>query len=154
MRLRRMTSEEFGDWLPELAADYGAEQAAVGLYRPAEATGKVLAELERALPDGVDTADHVFLVAEDDHGFLGRLWLGLVHPRGVPDQAWINDIEVAEHRRGEGLGRELLTAAEAEIRSRGIGSVGLNVFGPNAVARRLYESAGYEVVTQQMRKRL
>ena len=33
-------------------------------------------------------------------------------------------------------------------------AIGLNVFGPNTVARNLYESAGYEVATLQMHKQL
>jgi hypothetical protein len=32
--------------------------------------------------------------------------------------------------------------------------LGLNVFGDNEIARNLYQSAGYGVVTQQMVKRL
>jgi ribosomal protein S18 acetylase RimI-like enzyme len=32
--------------------------------------------------------------------------------------------------------------------------VGLNVFGTNQTAIRLYESLGYEVLSQQMAKRL
>jgi ribosomal protein S18 acetylase RimI-like enzyme len=33
-------------------------------------------------------------------------------------------------------------------------SVGLNVHGPNAVARALYDSLGYQVTAQQMKKAL
>ncbi len=42
----------------------------------------------------------------------------------------------------------------ALVHPRGVGSLGLNVFGSNEAARRLYESAGYAVTTQQMQKRL
>jgi hypothetical protein len=40
----------------------------------------------------------------------------------------------------------------ARSRSRWLRSI--NVFGSNTVARRLYASAGYDVVSQQMRKPL
>jgi ribosomal protein S18 acetylase RimI-like enzyme len=40
------------------------------------------------------------------------------------------------------------------VRSRGVGALELNVFGDNARAIRLYETFGYHVVTQQMRKSL
>jgi hypothetical protein len=33
-------------------------------------------------------------------------------------------------------------------------AIGLNVFGPNTVARTLYESAGYQVASLQMHKAL
>jgi ribosomal protein S18 acetylase RimI-like enzyme len=78
----------------------------------------------------------------------------LVHPRGVADTAWIFDIEVFAEHRGRGLGRALLSAAEEEVARHGAANLGLNVFGSNEVARRLYESAGYVVITQQMQKRL
>ena len=56
--------------------------------------------------------------------------------------------------RGAGYGRALLTAAEEELRHRGAPAVGLNVFGHNQVAVRLYTSSGYRVTSQQMLKEL
>jgi ribosomal protein S18 acetylase RimI-like enzyme len=35
-----------------------------------------------------------------------------------------------------------------------VGTIGLNVFGPNTAARNLYESAGYEIASLQMHKEL
>jgi hypothetical protein len=45
-------------------------------------------------------------------------------------------------------------AAERETAQRGVTTIGLNVFGANVVVRRLYESAGYDVTSLQMRKPL
>ncbi|MGH3260272.1 MAG: GNAT family N-acetyltransferase [Streptosporangiaceae bacterium] len=64
------------------------------------------------------------------------------------------DIEVNEEHRGQGYGRALLQAAEQEAARGGSQAIGLNVFGTNTVARRLYESAGYEITAMNMRKRL
>jgi ribosomal protein S18 acetylase RimI-like enzyme len=90
-----------------------------------------------------------------DGTYIGVVWLGgLTHPRGTPDCAFIYDIEIDEGHRGAGYGRALLTAAEDAVRSRGVGAVELNVFGDNARAIRLYQTSGYRVVTQQMRKSL
>jgi ribosomal protein S18 acetylase RimI-like enzyme len=44
--------------------------------------------------------------------------------------------------------------AEREARARGMTSLGLNVHGQNTAARSLYDSLGYHVMTQQMRKPL
>jgi ribosomal protein S18 acetylase RimI-like enzyme len=52
---------------------------------------------------------------------------------------------VAPERRGEGIGRRLLTEIEAWIVSSGGTAVRLSVTDVAAAARRLYESAGYEV---------
>ncbi|MFI7026227.1 GNAT family N-acetyltransferase [Micromonospora sp. NPDC049900] len=51
-------------------------------------------------------------------------------------------------------GRKLLAAGEDVVRRHGVSSLELNVFGDNDRARRLYQSSGYRVVTQQMRKTL
>lgn len=64
------------------------------------------------------------------------------------------DIEVLENQRGSGNGRALLREVESAVRNAGIGAMELNVFGRNTAAVRLYESSGYGVTTQQMRKQL
>jgi ribosomal protein S18 acetylase RimI-like enzyme len=90
----------------------------------------------------------------DDGTPIGWLWLGLTHPRGVPDCGFVYDIEIAEDHRGGGLGRALLAAGEDVLRSHGLSAVELNVFGDNTRAIGLYSSTGYRVVRQQMRKDL
>jgi len=44
--------------------------------------------------------------------------------------------------------------AEQRCRQLGLTSLRLNVFGPNVVARRLYESLGYEITSQSMANQL
>ena len=56
---------------------------------------------------------------------------------------FIYDIYVDPAWRGRGLGRAAMLLADEEARVRGIRRVELNVFGGNAVARRLYLSLGY-----------
>jgi GNAT superfamily N-acetyltransferase len=149
-----MTTEEFGRFRDRVVADFAAEQVRAGTWQVTEAESLSRAGLDEQLPLGPDTAGQLVLTAEDDEGPIGALWLGLEHPRGVPDTAWIQDIDIAPSRRGHGFGRALLSAAEQLITERGISALGLNVFGANEVARNMYASAGYEVVTQQMRKQL
>jgi len=54
----------------------------------------------------------------------------------------------------QGFGRQLLAALETEIAGHGCTTIGLNVFADNGIARQLYESAGYEVTSMHMRKRV
>ena len=68
--------------------------------------------------------------------------------------AWVNDIEVDEACRGRGYGRQAMLLAEQAARNRGMTSIGLNVHGRNTIARALYDSLGYEVMSQQMKKPL
>lgn len=154
MLVRPMTEAEFDHWRRRLVLEYAQDQVTAGTWSADEAERRSAEGLDEELPDGQATADQVFLTAEDEQGAVGIIWLSLTHPRGAPDTAWISDLEVVAERRGQGLGRALLAEAEREIADRGIGALGLNVFGYNASARRLYDSAGYHVVTQQMRKQL
>ena len=154
MRLREMTAEEYAEYRPTLVREYAAEQVWIGRFSAQDAEAEVDRELAELLPDGPATAGQPLLVAEDDEGRVGVLWLSLTHPRGVPDTGWIQDIQVVEHRRGQRLGRELLAAAEEEIRRHGLKSLALNVFGHNSVARSLYTSAGYQTTNVIMRKYL
>jgi ribosomal protein S18 acetylase RimI-like enzyme len=52
-------------------------------------------------------------------------------------------VAVDPARRGEGLARALLAAAEAELRSLGIQDLHLEVRVSNAAARALYEACGW-----------
>ena len=54
--------------------------------------------------------------------------------------------------RGKGYGRQTMQAAEQYVTSHGGKRLGLNVFGPNTVARRLYESMDYQVLAVGMYK--
>ena len=51
---------------------------------------------------------------------------------------------VKPERRGAGIGTALLAAAEDEARRCGLPYMALMVTEENAVARRLYERAGYQ----------
>ena len=84
---------------------------------------------------------------------MGLLWLAMHSPDGV-QAGWIHAIEVDGAHRGNGYGRELMLLAVVESRRRGLTALRLNVFGPNVVARQLYESLGYEITSQNMAKRL
>ena len=150
-----MTPAEYVEWQATLAEEYAAEQVAAGRWGAEGAVQRAIDENAETLPEGRDTPRMLFLrgIAEDGQP-VGQAWVCLDHPRGAPDVAFLYDIEVAADRRGSGLGRALLEAVEAEVRAAGVGALELNVFGQNATARRLYESSGYTVITQQMRKSL
>ena len=106
------------------------------------------------MPDGLDTAGQLLWRLVADGQPVGWLWLAIPGQPGGPDMAWVNVVAVDEAFRGRGYGREAMLLAEAEARSRGMRSVGLNVHGSNTVARSLYESLGYQVTAQQMKKPL
>jgi ribosomal protein S18 acetylase RimI-like enzyme len=110
-------------------------------------------DFDHLLPDGTRSRGQLLYVAIDDAERVGALWLSTQSPDGAP-AAWICEVEVDDVHRGRGYGRAIMLCAEQECAKRGIAEIRLNVFGSNAVARGLYESLGYDVLTQKMGKRL
>jgi ribosomal protein S18 acetylase RimI-like enzyme len=150
-----MTPDEFAQWQDQIAEDYAAEQVAAGRWPSAGAVERARDENRELLPEALETPRMLLLRGVDDDGEpVGRAWASLDHPRGAPGVAFLYDIEVLEPCRGRGYGRALLMAVEDAVREAGAQALELNVFGTNQTAISLYSSAGYAVITQQMRKPL
>ena len=152
--VRPRTDAEFAALRPRMVREYAADRVRAGDWDPADAERLAAESHDQLLGAGVRTPGMLLLVAEAPGGDpVGHLWLALERAPGTAG-AWIYDIEIAPERRGQGFGRALLHAAEVEAARHGAASIGLNVFGTNDVARRLYQSAGYRVATMQMNKEL
>jgi len=154
LALRPMLPDEFVTYLDRAIDDYAAE-----LERNGKATGEAAQIASRAsfdslLPDGLATLGHTVLVATGpSHAErIGVLWFG--PSTDDPAMAWIYDITVDEEKRGRGWGRAIMRAFEGEARMRGFTRAGLNVYGDNHIARRLYESLGYAETARQLHKDL
>jgi ribosomal protein S18 acetylase RimI-like enzyme len=152
--LRPMTATELAERLPALIEGYADDIARAGRVPAESAREEAERQTTSLLPEGVDTRDALVLMAEDDGRPVGWIWLGLPGGTNGRDSAWVYNVEVDEGERGRGYGRAMMLAAEGELTRRGVSRLGLNVFADNAVARRLYESLGYQVTSQQMAKAL
>ena len=151
--LRPMTDAEFTAYRARAEREYAAQVADSGQLDPESAAARAAEDYARLLPDGLATP-HMHLwtavVAEEPVG-LG--WIE-VQPREAGNTAWVYDIQVGEGRRGKGHGRGIMLALQQAARDLGAVSVGLNVFGHNTRAIRLYESLGYSVTGLQMKLEL
>jgi len=102
----------------------------------------------------------VTLVAEIGGSVVGFLSFAIEEDPGTfvrPEHrrhAMIWDISVDAASRGQGVGRALLTAAEAHAKATGIGEIRLYVLESNARARRIYDEAGYRTYERLMAKRI
>ena len=150
-----MTSEEFDRFRAYSIVQYAVAHTSVGNWSEEEAIEKSTQAINELLPDGAQTEGTLVLTALTGEGIpIGYLWIGLQRKGGSPGEAWIYDIELYEQFRGNGYGRALLALAETESRKNGVKKLGLNVFGNNTIARKLYASAGYETTAIQMSKEL
>ena len=153
VQLRPMTEEEYAVWREQSVREYAVDIAKSRDLEPAAAVAQSAGEFAELLPDGLASKDmHLFTAVVDDEQ-VGMGWFEL-RQRASGVSAWIYDISVDPDRRGQGLGRGLLDALHDAARRVGATSMTLNVFGDNATAIRLYESSGYAVTSQQMRREL
>jgi ribosomal protein S18 acetylase RimI-like enzyme len=139
-------------WLAAETAGYVGDLVASGEDRGA---AERLAErqLSRLFPGGRPASgQHVFTVVEDGRA-VGTLWIGSALD-GPPDHWWVWSITIDAGSRGRGIGSATMQLGEAEARRHGATRIGLNVFGSNTVARRLYRRLGYEEAAVTMRKLL
>lgn len=153
-RTRPMTQDEFARWRRTEIDSYAVELHDSGARATLEeARVQAADQLASFLPEGLETDGmHLLQVLDEAGDPVGDLWLG-PHPRR-DDAGWVYDVEIRAERRGEGFGRRAMLAAEGICRERGWAEIGLNVFGPNATARALYDSLGYRVVNTNLTKRL
>jgi GNAT superfamily N-acetyltransferase len=95
------------------------------------------------------------LVAEDGGiltGFIGLLTLP-VYEHDAPI-GWILALCVAEDRRGRGIGRALLNAADEHYRAQGVVDVRLHSGFQRDGAHEFYEKMGFDKSGYRFKKRL
>lgn len=147
--LRHKSADDRKTWLVGMWDDYRNDLLDAGNSLEEAEKNLERNRSQLLVADDLANDQYVFNVTRDDQK-VGILWLGA----RSSTEWWIYDIVIDAEFRGTGLGRPTLRAAEEWVRSRGGSRLGLNVFGPNAVARHLYDAAGYQVMSQQMYKDL
>ncbi|MBL6852272.1 MAG: GNAT family N-acetyltransferase [Alphaproteobacteria bacterium] len=119
----------------------------------------VAAEHMAVLDKRLDEYGGAIFLAEDDGGPLG--W-AVVHET-VDDifvieserrMAYIDELYLIERARGMGAGRVLIAACEDWAKGRGIGVIMIGVLAKNGRAHAIYNAAGYEDNSIQLRKYL
>ena len=87
---------------------------------------------------------HHLAVALDGETVVGMAsGVRYVHP-DKPPELFINEVSVSQPCRGQGLGRRLVDALQGHARTLGCVAAWVLTEPDNAVARRLYASAGGE----------
>lgn len=105
---------------------------ACGLLRPWNDPHADIARA-RAAPQS-----EIFVMADDDGTIVASVMAGDDGHRG-----WPYYVAVSPDRRGEGLGRAIMTHAEDWLKAQGVGKVNLMIRAGNPV-QKFYEAVGYE----------
>ncbi|WP_134671929.1 GNAT family N-acetyltransferase [Halorussus marinus] len=99
-------------------------------------------------------ADRLLVAREADSivGFVGFATESGAYEQDV-DRGVVRNIYVDPDRRGEGIGSELLGAAESALAEAGVDTVVLDVLADNDAARRFYRRHGYRPHRVELEKR-
>lgn len=130
-------------------------------------------QIDARLPAGEDIADEYIaqmqfrsrscdgqiLVADLDGDVVGyvnllnRVQSDELH-EGDTEYGLIADLVVRETHRGTGLGRRLMSAAEAAAKAYGVRWLRVSVMSVNTTARKLYASSGFSELYAEFEKDL
>ena len=148
-----MSSADFDHWYLECVRGYAEAKCRAGAWTPEDSLEKSKAETGRILYQGQSTPGQGFLNAVVDGEVVGTVWHGdQVLFTGIKAFVW--DITVRPDLRGQGIGQKIMKLLFLHLKALGYQEVGLNVFGYNEAAIRLYNSLGFEVTSQQMNRQL
>jgi ribosomal protein S18 acetylase RimI-like enzyme len=150
IELVEKTEETLATWLATMWTSYHADLLAAGMT-VGEADRNVERNRTNLLDGERPAAGQHILDVVSDGAVVGTLWLG--HQSGQHEW-FIYDIAIDEAHRGTGLGRATMLAAERYVKAASGTRLGLNVFGVNVIARRLYESLDYQALSISMYKDL
>lgn len=152
IRLAPKSDRDLKEWFSAMWEDYRDELLGAGFT--SEEAALNIAQNEKALfVDGAPNDEQRIFDVMDDETKVGSLWLASRVER-TAGEWYVYDIVIDEGFRGRGFGRATMRAAEDYVKGQGGTRLALNVFGPNTVARALYESLGYKTMAIEMRKDL
>jgi ribosomal protein S18 acetylase RimI-like enzyme len=145
-----MLQPEFDLFLERSIPEYAEDKVRAGNWTEAESLERSRREFEELLPQGLNTSDNfLYTLYNDDKEAVGMIWIKV-------DQtsAFIYEVYIEEKFRGMGHGKSIMLLLEEKAREMGIKTLKLHVFGSNHVARKLYETVGYEITNVNMSKTL
>lgn len=98
-------------------------------------------------------------VAEDNGVLIGAVAVSVSASAPLPflkfrSRGHIATIVVTESHRGKGIGRELMSAAQAFAKAQGAADIKLHVMAFNANALEFYKELGYVTFSTQLSKSL
>jgi ribosomal protein S18 acetylase RimI-like enzyme len=152
IRLVPISEQDLKVWLTAMWVDYRTQLMGAG-FTYDEASINIEQNEKALFFDFAPNGDQRIFEVLDNETKVGTLWLATREERSTGEW-FVYDIVIDEEFRGKGFGRSAMQAAEEYVKSQGGTVLALNVFGPNAVAKGLYDSLGYRTMNIAMRKGL
>lgn len=152
-KLQKMNETEFDHYLEFLIPDYAkdlSENFIIPLEKASEEAENLMKELFPNKQDSEGQLVYTIYSIEEDKN-IGVIWYNI---QSENKKAFIYHILINEEFRNKGYATFVLQELEETMKSLGITSMGLNVFGTNPNAHKLYEKLGYQTASTAMGKRI
>ncbi|MHC1548349.1 GNAT family N-acetyltransferase [Phyllobacterium sp. K27] len=155
LMLRPMRTDQYLDFLDYFITDYAIEIAANYDLEHSTAKDRAISEVERDLPQGIDTPGHTLTcivdLGENTERVVGYLWYKVnVKMR----ELYICDFYIFPAEQGKGHGKEALRLLENEAGIIGLHQIKLRVAANNRRAKNLYDAFGFHVTGINMSKHI
>ncbi|MCH4826920.1 GNAT family N-acetyltransferase [Planococcus halocryophilus] len=152
-KLQQMTEEEFDHYLAYFIPDYAkdlVENYMIPLEKAMEESKNLM---EQLLPNKQHTEGQLVytIYSPKEDKTIGVIWYNI---QSENKKVYIYHILIKEEFRKKGFATFVLRELEESMKSDGITSMGLNVFGKNPNAYKLYEKLGYQTQSTAMGKRI
>ncbi|PKH12082.1 MULTISPECIES: N-acetyltransferase [Planomicrobium] len=152
-QLTEMNDEEFDQYMEFFIPDYAKDLSDNFMIPYEKALGESEDLMATLLPDRQNSADqHIRnIYSPEDDKKIGVLWYNI---QAESNKAYVYHILIHEAFRKRGFASLVLEELEETVKSAGVTSMGLNVFGNNPGAQRVYEKLGYQPASMAMGKRI
>ncbi len=153
--LEPMTADAYDHWRNRLAVSYAQDHVQAGNWPANGALERSQSDIDRLLPEGLQTAGHhIFIINDPERAaIVGYLWVKIMEDPAAKN-GFVYDLEIEAEYRRRGYATAAMKALEVKARGWGLVRLGLHVFGHNPAARALYEKLGYTVTDLVMAKRI
>lgn len=152
-RLLQLTEAEFEDFSFRSICDYAEDMTKCSDWTMPAALSKATTFFRKLLPYGVNTPNHhLFSIhAGSNAHAVGNVW---IQTNKHDESAFLFDIYIYPAYRGCGHAHCALLAVEDYVRTLGLSTIRLHVFGHKQAARNLYDKLGFSVSHVTMTKHL
>ena len=153
--IKPMSEEAFDEYINNSVPNYAREKVASGEWEEEASVERAHEVFREMLPQGLKTPNNYLFEVIDEWNDtpVGVLWI-TTKKRAGQDIAFICDVYIDSDHQSKGHASRALRALEDKVRSMGMTGIGLQVFGHNESAHRLYQRLGYLPVNFFMFKKL
>ncbi len=155
VRLVPMNESEFHAYRKDAIAQSACDHIKAGKWTPGEALRLAEQEDQHLLPEGLASPNqYLFTIEDERYGIkVGMLWFA-VRDGGTGPEVFVHDVRIVEEFRRRHYGTAAFRALESHVRTLGLTTICLHVFGHNLAARSMYEKLGYVTTNVLMSKTL